>query len=50
MLAGASLWLTNLAERRIPPAQATRLSQRLGFTWLAALVVIEVLLVLSHAA
>lgn len=50
LLTGASLWLTNLAEKRIPPARATRLSQRLGFTWLAALVTIEALLVLSHRA
>ena len=50
LLTGASLLLTNLAEKSIPPARATRISQRLGFAWIAALVAIEVVLVLVHRA
>ena len=44
LLAGASLLLTNLADKRLPTARATQLSQ------LAALTAIEVLLVLVHRA
>lgn len=50
VLTGASLLLTNLAEKRLAPARATRLSQRLGFAWLGTLVAMEVALVLSHHA
>ncbi len=50
VLAGASLALTNLAEKRLAPARATQLSQRLAFAWLVALAAIEVALVLSHRA
>lgn len=48
VLTGASLLLTNLADGKLPPARATRLSQRLGVAWLGALIVIEVVLVLAH--
>jgi len=48
VLTGASLVLTNLAEKRLAPARATRLSQRLACGWLAGLVVIEVVIVLAH--
>lgn len=48
VLTGASLLLTNLADGKLPPARATRLSQRLGVAWLGALIVIEIVLVLAH--
>lgn len=48
VLTGASLALTNLAEKRLPPAHATRLSQRLGFAWLLTVIALEAALVLSH--
>lgn len=48
VLTGASLLLTNLADTRLPPARATRLSQRLGFVWLGLLATIELIFVLAH--
>jgi hypothetical protein len=47
-LTGMSLVLTNLAEKRVAPARATQLSQRIACGWLAALVVIDAVLVLVH--
>jgi hypothetical protein len=49
-LTGLSLLLTNLAEKRVTPARATQLSQRLAFTWIAVVFAVEVLLVLSRRA
>jgi hypothetical protein len=49
-LTGVSLALTNLAEKKIAPARATRLSQRIGFGWIAGLAAIELALVLWHRA
>ncbi|MBX7078013.1 MAG: hypothetical protein K1X88_02430 [Nannocystaceae bacterium] len=45
VLTGASLVLTNLAEKRIPLARATVLSQRLGILWLGGLLSLQALLV-----
>ncbi len=50
VLTGVSLVLTNLAEKRLAPARATQLSQRLAYGWLAVLVAIEVVLVGAHAS
>ncbi|MFZ6179959.1 hypothetical protein [Nannocystis pusilla] len=50
LLTGASLALTNLAEKRWTPARATQWSQRVGFAWIAAVLVIELALVLAHRA
>lgn len=47
-LTGASLVLTNLAERRVAPARATQLSQRIAFAWLAGLLALEAALVLLY--
>lgn len=48
VLTGISLALTNLAEKRVAPARATQLSQRVGFAWIAGLAAIELALVLWH--
>jgi len=48
VLTGISLVLTNLAEKRLTPARATWLSQRIACGWLGLLAAIEVVLVLSH--
>lgn len=50
VLTGVSLALTNLAEKRLTPARATQISQRLGFAWIAALLLVEAVLVLVHSA
>jgi len=47
-LTGASLYLTNLAEGRIPIARATALSQRIGVGWLVGLTLVQTVLVLAH--
>jgi hypothetical protein len=49
LLAGASLYLTNVAEKRIPIARATVLSTRMGIGWLSGIVLIQALLVLVHS-
>lgn len=48
LLTGVSLALTNLAEKRLPTARATQLSQRFGFAWIAALTLAQIALVLAH--
>jgi len=50
VLTGVSLVLTNLAEKRWTPARATQWSQRAGVVWIAAMVLIELMLVLVHRA
>lgn len=49
VLTAGSLWLTNLADGRIPTARATQLSQRGGVAWLVVLTAIEAALVLTRA-
>lgn len=49
-LAGVSLVLTNFAERRIPAARATQLSQRIGCGWLVGLAILMIGLVALHSA
>lgn len=49
VLTGISLVLTNWAEKRLPVARATLLSQRVGVGWIVGLGVVQVLLVWAHA-
>jgi hypothetical protein len=49
VLAGSSLYLTNLAEKRIPIARASVISQRMGVGWLVGVLGIQTLLVLVHS-
>jgi hypothetical protein len=49
LLAGMSLVLTNYAEKKLTPARATQISQRMGLTWFSGLAVVWVLLVWAHA-
>jgi hypothetical protein len=49
LLTGMSLVLTNWAEKKLPPARATQLSQRMGLAWISGLAVVQVLLVWAHA-
>jgi hypothetical protein len=48
VLTGASMGLTLLAEKRIAPARATALSQRLGIGWLVSVAAVQLALVLAH--
>jgi hypothetical protein len=48
VLTGASLVLTYWAEQRMPPARATRLSQRLAVGWLVAVTLLQLLVVWSR--
>jgi hypothetical protein len=50
LLTGMSLVLTNWAEKKLPAARATALSQRMGIAWISSLAVVQVVLVWSHAA
>lgn len=50
VLTGVSLLLTNLAEKRLPAARATQISQRLGFAWIGLLLLAVGVLVAAHAA
>lgn len=50
LLTGMSLVLTNWAEKRVPPARATVLSQRMGVAWIASVTLVQIGLVWSHAA
>lgn len=50
VLTGVSLLLTNLAEKRLPAARATQISQRLGFAWIGVLLLAVGVLVAAHAA
>lgn len=50
VLAGVSLWLTNLADTRVSAERGTRLSQRFGVAWLATVAAIQIGLVLVHSA
>jgi hypothetical protein len=45
-LIGASLWLTNRAEK-LPPARGTSISQRMGVAWLGGLVLLQTVLVIA---
>jgi hypothetical protein len=49
VLTGASLWLTNAADRVFPAERATAISQRGGIAWIVLLSVIEAALVLARA-
>jgi hypothetical protein len=49
LLTGLSLLLTNWAEGKLTIARATALSQRMGIVWLSSLVVVQIVLVWSHA-
>ncbi|MFV8750321.1 hypothetical protein ACNOYE_07205 [Nannocystaceae bacterium ST9] len=49
LLTGMSLVLTNWAEKKLSPARATQLSQRVGLAWISGLAVVQVLLVWAHA-
>jgi hypothetical protein len=49
LLTGLSLLLTNWAEGRLTTARATALSQRMGIGWLSGLMVVQIVLVWSHA-
>jgi hypothetical protein len=49
LLTGLSLLLTNWAEGRLTTARATALSQRMGIVWLSGLVLVQLVLVWSHA-
>ncbi len=48
VLTGASLVLTNWAEKRIPPARATQLSQRMGVIWILTLLALQAAVVLAR--
>ena len=48
-IAGMSLVLTNWAEKKLPPARATQLSQRMGLAWISGLAMVQLLLVWAHA-
>jgi hypothetical protein len=49
LLTGLSLLLTNWAEGKLTIPRATALSQRMGIVWLSSLVVVQIVLVWSHA-
>lgn len=49
VLTGLSLVLTNWAEKKVPPARATLLSQRMGVAWIASVTAVQIVLVWSHA-
>lgn len=50
LLTGMSLVLTHWAEGKLPAARATVLSQRMGIAWISSLAVVQVVLVVWHAA